>query len=140
MPQAFFRLSSKLMPRKYVKNIILKSEKLLAYPMDPHFSVQIYLLYVIWLIHHFLHSLMVWSDFFWAPASHYSSCLSLSPSLSLALSFLSVLLVPLPLPTLTMGTFPQPLTSDSSIYFSLLILTIPGVLVIYRYITKYPKT
>lgn len=78
-PRARLKISSKLMPSKYLKNSSLKGAKLWGYPMDPHFSVQIYLLNIIRLMDFPLSS-TVWSDFFWAPASHWF-VLSPSPSL-----------------------------------------------------------
>lgn len=47
VPHAVLRLFSKLMPSKYLKNISVKGIKLLAYPIDPYFSVQLYLSYEI---------------------------------------------------------------------------------------------
>lgn len=47
LPHVRLRLSSKLVPSKYLKNINFKGAKLLVYAMDLQFSVQINALYII---------------------------------------------------------------------------------------------
>lgn len=115
MPHVMLRLSSKLVPTKYLKNINFKGAKLLVYAISSDKCA----------VYNMTDSLPSSLD---GPVCFFFGFQDPTGKSSLPLisSLLFVSLVPLLLPTPTMGTFPQAVTSDSLLYiFSLLVSTLP---------------